>query len=144
MMPAPREIVIGGSGTVHTSALAKDAEISIGGSGSVEALHDRSRPSRSDDRGIGRRTRQRHRARARASLVGSGDAEMPGLKVDKAGDFNCRIGQHDVRLDGEVRADIMGSGNVTVRAARAVGSRRWDRHADLVKRGDCRVIDSMA
>jgi cytoskeletal protein CcmA (bactofilin family) len=126
-MPAPREIVVGGSGTVHADALAKDAEISIGGSGSVEAPKIAVDSLEVTIAGSGD-VRAGGTARdLEISLVGSGDADMPGLKADKAEVSIAGSGSATFASDGEVRADIMGSGNVTVRGGarcrvKAIGS----------------------
>lgn len=114
-MPAPREIVIGGSGNVHTDALAKDSEISIGGSGSVEA------PSIAVDTlevsiaGSGDVHAAGTVRDLEISLAGSGDADMPGLKAEKADISIAGSGSTTFSSDGEVRANIIGSGDVTVR-----------------------------
>lgn len=116
-MPAPREIVVGGSGTVHTTALAKEAEISIGGSGTVEA------PSIAVDSlevsiaGSGDVRASGTARELEISLAGSGDADMPGLKAEKADISIAGSGNTTLSSDGEVRANIVGSGNVTVRGS---------------------------
>ena len=114
-MPAPRTITVGGSGTIYTDALARDAEINIGGSGSIEA------PSIEVDRlevsiaGSGDFRAGGTAKTLEVSLAGSGDADMPGLKADKVEVSIAGSGSATFASDGEVKASIMGSGDVTVR-----------------------------
>jgi hypothetical protein len=114
-MPAPREIVIGGSGTVHVDALAKSAEISIGGSGSVEASAidcDSVEVSIAGSGDVNAGGRVEH---LEISVAGSGNADMPGLKADNVEVSIAGSGNATFASDGTVEANIMGSGNVTVR-----------------------------
>jgi hypothetical protein len=116
-MPAPREIVIGGSGTVHADALAKDAEISIGGTGSVEAPRIAVDSLEIAIAGTGD-VRAGGTARdLEVSLAGTGNADMPNLKVEKAEVSIAGTGGAMFASDGEVNASIVGSGNVTVRGS---------------------------
>jgi hypothetical protein len=114
-MPAPREIVIGGSGTIHTDALAKDAEVAIGGSGSLEAPAIAVDSLEVTIAGSGDINAGGTARDLELTLAGSGDAQMPGLKVEKADISIAGSGSATLASDGEVHASIMGSGNVTVR-----------------------------
>jgi hypothetical protein len=114
-MPAPREIVVGGAGTVNTDALAKSAEISIGGSGNVEAPTidgDSLEVSIAGSGNVSAGGRVEH---LEISLAGSGNADMPGLKADNVEVSIAGSGSATFGSDGTVEASIMGSGNVTVR-----------------------------
>lgn len=116
-MPAPREIVIGGSGTVHADALAKDAEVAIGGSGSLVAPKlavDSLEISIAGSGGVRAGGTAR---RLEISLAGSGDADLAELKVGRAEVSIAGSGSATFASDGEVEASIMGSGNVTVRGS---------------------------
>lgn len=116
-MPAPREIVVGGSGTVHTDALAKDAEISIGGSGSVEAPSIDVESLEVSIAGSGDVRAGGTAKTLVISLAGSGNADLAGLKADKAELSIAGSGSAAFASDGEVEANIMGSGDVTVRGS---------------------------
>lgn len=116
-MPAPRRLVLGGSGKLFSETLAKEAEITIAGSGRIET------------RGIDVDTLEvsiagsgRYRANGRAgkldlSIAGSGDGDLKGLKVGKADVSIAGSGDAVFESDGKVNASIMGSGNVTVRGS---------------------------
>jgi carbon monoxide dehydrogenase subunit G len=114
-MPPPRTITVGGSGTVYTDALARNAEINIGGSGSVEA------PSVEADRlevsiaGSGDFRAGGAAGSLEISLAGSGDADLAGLRADNADVSIAGSGSATFASDGEVKVRIMGSGDVTVR-----------------------------
>lgn len=116
-MPAPREIVIGGSGTIHADTLAKDAEVAIGGSGSLEAPAIAVDTLEVTIAGSGDINAGGTARDLELTLAGSGDAQMANLKVEKADISIAGSGSTTFASDGEVRASIMGSGNVTVRGS---------------------------
>jgi len=114
-MPAPREILVGGSGSVHTNALAREAELSIGGSGSVEAPSIAADSLEVSIAGSGDVHAAGTVRDLEISLAGSGDADMPGLKADKVKVSIAGSGSATFSSDGEVHANIIGSGDVNVR-----------------------------
>ena len=116
-MPAPSHLILAGSGAIVCDALAKDAEVTIAGSGGVktggidiEALEVRMI-------GSGSYRASGKVGRLDLSIAGSGDAKMTKLKVDEAEISIAGSGNVEFRSDGKVNAKIMGSGNVTVRGS---------------------------
>jgi hypothetical protein len=114
-MPAPREVVVGGSGSVHTSTLAKNAEIAIGGSGRFEAGAIKVDSLEISIAGSGSVRASGTARDLEISLAGSGDADLAELKAERAEVSIAGSGSATFASDGEVEANIMGSGNVTVR-----------------------------
>lgn len=116
-MPALRHIVMAGSGQVHADTMAKNAEVAIAGSGSVETSGLDVDSLEVSVAGSGS-----YRASGRAStldlnIAGSGSAKLKGLKTDSADISIAGSGDADFASDGNVKANIMGSGNVTVRGS---------------------------
>ena len=113
-MPAPKEIVIGGSGTVKTPALASTASVNIGGSGTVE--FGRVAAEKLDINIGGNGTVQgAGTAKALEVLIGgSGKVMMPQLKADKAEVSIGGSGDVAFASDGTVEANIGGAGDVRV------------------------------
>jgi hypothetical protein len=113
-MPAPREVVIGGSGKITAQSLASQADINIGGSGSV--LFERVAAERLGiNIGGSGSVQGAGTAKTLEILIGgSGKVAMPGLKADTA-EVNIG-GSGDVAFasDGTVEANIGGAGDVRV------------------------------
>lgn len=93
-MPAPRSIVVAGSGSVEVPTMASEAEVTIAGSGKVAAAGTAER--------------------LELNVVGSGSGEMAGLKVDRAEVTVAGSGDTSFASDGTVEANIVGSGDVRV------------------------------
>lgn len=113
-MPLPEEIVIAGSGTATLPGMARKAEVTIGGSGTVDTGKLDGDSLAITIGGSGKVKASGKVERMEINVGGSGKAEMAGLKVDKA-EINVG-GSGDVRFasDGEVEAHIAGSGDITV------------------------------
>lgn len=114
-MPAPREVVMAGSGKIVTANLASKAEVTVAGSGTIE-----SNALASDKLDLTIAGSGNFRAAGAVKLLdmtiaGSGSAQMDALKVDKADVSIAGSGSTAFSSDGEVDASIMGSGNVTVK-----------------------------
>lgn len=114
-MPAPREVVMAGSGKITTANLASKAEVTVAGSGTIEStavegeLLDLTIAGSGNFRAAGKvKTLD-------LTIAGSGSAQMDALKVEKADVSIAGSGSTAFASDGEVEASIMGSGNVTVK-----------------------------
>lgn len=114
-MPAPREVVMAGSGKITTTNLASKAEVTVAGSGTIEST---AIAGESLDLNIGGSGNFRGAGNVKTldlNIAGSGSAELDALKVDKAEVSIMGSGSTTFASDGEVEASIMGSGSVTVR-----------------------------
>lgn len=113
-MPPPREIVIGGSGSVQAQSLASTAEINIGGSGSVQFQRVAAEKLGINIGGSGS-VQGAGTAKALEVLIGgSGKIIMPGLKADTAEVSIGGSGDVAFASDGTVEANIGGAGDVRV------------------------------
>ena len=127
-MPAPRELSMGGSGSIHADSLDGDhAQISIAGSGSIETPVVATRALAVNIAGSGAYRAAGSAATLDLNLLGSGNATMDALKAEKASVSVAGSGAGGFASDGTVSASIVGSGTVRVhgRAActvSAVGS----------------------
>lgn len=114
-MPAPREIVMAGSGKISAASLASKAEVTVAGSGTIEST---AIAGDSLDLTIAGSGNFRGAGSVKAldmTIAGSGSAQMDALKVDKAEVSIAGSGDASFASDGEVDASIMGSGSVTVK-----------------------------
>lgn len=116
-MPAPARLVLGGSGKLYGDALAKDAEITIAGSGKIETKGIEVDTLEVSIAGSGRYRASGKAAKLDLSIAGSGDGDFRGLQVGKADVSIAGSGEAIFESDGKVNASIMGSGNVTVRGS---------------------------
>lgn len=113
-MPAPGSIVVAGSGKVQTGAMARNAEVVIAGSGSAIG---RDLDVDSLDLNIAGSGSYTANGKARAldlSIAGSGSASLKDMTVEKADVSIAGSGDGVFRSDGNVAANIMGSGVVRV------------------------------
>jgi DUF4097 and DUF4098 domain-containing protein YvlB len=113
-MPPPSELIIAGAGEIEAQSLASEAEVSIGGSGTVTfgkvALE-------SLGINIGGSGRIRGAGTAKVlevNIGGSGDVELAGLKADTAEVSIGGSGDVTFASDGTVEANIAGAGDVKV------------------------------
>lgn len=114
-MPAARQIVLAGSGSVDAPAMASEAEIVVAGSGKVAV--GRFAASKLSVNLVGSGTLE---AAGTAdslafNIMGSGRLDGRGLKVDSAEINIAGSGRGEFASDGEVTANVAGSGDVTVR-----------------------------
>ncbi|MEO0062169.1 MAG: hypothetical protein RLZZ08_729 [Pseudomonadota bacterium] len=116
-MPAPRKLVVAGSGSITASALADEAEVSIAGSGDLATSVVAARKLDVSIAGSGRYTAAGTVETLDLSIAGSGSGRMEGLKAGKASVSIAGSGDATFASDGAVDASIMGSGMVTVRGA---------------------------
>lgn len=114
-MPAPKEIVIAGSGTVKTPSLARRTDINIGGSGTVEFGRVAADKLGINIGGSGTVIGGGGTAESLEILIGgSGKITMPQLKADKAEVSIGGSGDVAFASDGTVEANIGGAGDVNV------------------------------
>jgi len=114
-MPAPKTLTMAGSGKINAAALAKDAKITIAGSGDIETPNVAGDKLHLTIAGSGSYRGAGNVTALDVSIVGSGSAAMDALKTDKADLTIAGSGDSSFASDGEVKAKIMGSGSVTVR-----------------------------
>lgn len=114
-MPAPKTLTMAGSGKINAAALAKEAKVTIAGSGDIETPNVASDKLDLTIAGSGSYRGAGNVAALDVSIVGSGSAAMDALKTDKADLTIAGSGNSTFASDGEVKAKIMGSGSVTVR-----------------------------
>lgn len=113
-MPAPKEIIIGGSGTVKAPALANDADINIGGSGTVDFGTFKGQTLGINIGGSGTVRGAGTAKELKVLIGGAGEIDMPGLKADKAEVTIGGSGDVAFASDGTVEANIGGAGDVKV------------------------------
>lgn len=114
-MPAPKELVIAGSGSIRADALARDAKVNIAGSGQIETPYV---AGESLDLNIGGSGTYRASGSVRSLKVvvaGSGSAALDTLRTEKATVTIAGSGDTAFTSDGDVKATIMGSGEVRVK-----------------------------
>jgi hypothetical protein len=113
-MPPPESLVIAGSGTVRAPTLARDAEISIGGSGDVSVERIASGTLEVNIGGSGSIKGAGTADRLEINIGGSGDVDLAGLKADRAEVNIGGAGDVAFASDGTVEASIAGSGDIRV------------------------------
>ena len=113
-MPKPEEVVIAGSGTATLPGMASKAEVTIGGSGTID-VGTLSGESLEITIGGSGTVKAKGTVKSLTMTVGgSGKAEMADLKVDKAEINVGGSGDAQFASDGEVEANIAGSGDIVV------------------------------
>jgi cytoskeletal protein CcmA (bactofilin family) len=113
-MPAPREVVIAGSGTIKAAGLASTSEIVIGGAGTVEFGEVAAEKLGINIGGSGTVRGAGTVKRLEVNIGGTGDVELPGLKADDAEVAIGGSGDVAFASDGTVEANIAGAGDVKV------------------------------
>lgn len=128
-MPAPETLVAAGSGTIRAEGIAPQAEVTIAGTGDVETLAVAAKSLEVTIAGSGSYRAAGTADKLDMTIAGSGDAAMEGLKAHSAKITIAGSGRSRFASDGEVNADILGSGEVRVQgpakcAVKATGSGR--------------------
>lgn len=114
-MPAPKQVMMAGSGKVVAATLARSAKVTVAGSGLVETASldgdslELTIAGSGSYRGAGKVTA------LDLNVAGSGAAQLDALRVDKAKVSIAGSGGVAFTSDGEVDAKIMGSGEVKVK-----------------------------
>ena len=113
-MAAPRELIIGGSGTIEAQRLAANAELAMGGSGVITFTEFTGERLEISIGGSGKVKGAGTAQRLEVNIGGKGDVDLAGLKADR-GEVSIG-GSGDVAFasDGTVEASIAGSGTVRV------------------------------
>ena len=114
-MPAPKTLTMAGSGKINAATIAREAKVTIAGSGDIETPQVASDKLDLTIAGSGSYRGAGNVRALEVSIVGSGSAAMDALKTDKADLTIAGSGNSTFASDGEVKAKIMGSGSVTVR-----------------------------
>lgn len=114
-MPAPREVVLAGSGKLAAAALAPAAKVTVAGSGTVDAASVGADSLDLNIAGSGRFQGAGVTRKLDMTVAGSGSADMAALKIDTAKVTIAGSGDATFASDGDVDATIMGSGSVTVK-----------------------------
>jgi hypothetical protein len=114
-MPAPGKLVAAGSGRIRSDALAKEADVTLAGSGDIETMKVAADRLKVTIAGSGTYRAAGTATHLDLNIVGSGDAAMDALKADNAKIKIAGSGRSTFSSDGEVSANIVGSGKVTVR-----------------------------
>lgn len=113
-MPSLRSIVLAGSGTVEAASLTGDAEVTIAGSGKVRTAQVAAGSFTMTVAGSGSYAASGSAESLELSLVGSGRSDMADLTVGSADVTIAGSGAAKFASDGDVEANIIGSGEVTV------------------------------
>ncbi|MGB3796755.1 MAG: head GIN domain-containing protein [Alteraurantiacibacter sp.] len=116
-MPAPESLVMAGSGTMTTDAMANHSEIVIAGSGNLQADGIAAKEMDVTIAGSGSLEASGSVARLELDIAGSGSAAMTRLQVDDAEISVAGSGGAEFASDGNVEASIAGSGSVRVRGS---------------------------
>lgn len=113
-MPPPKEVVIAGSGTIKAQSLASEADVSIGGTGTVEFGQVAAETLGINIGGSGSIKGAGTVKRLEVNIGGAGDVLMPALKADSAEVSIGGTGDVAFASDGDVTANIAGAGDVQV------------------------------
>ncbi len=116
-LPAPRKLVLAGSGRVTAAKLARDGKISVAGSGRLEVADVDGGRLKVSVAGSGRLAIDGRADALDLSIAGSGSCDGEGLTVEKAAVHIAGSGDAIFTCNGEVSAHLMGSGNVIVRGS---------------------------
>jgi hypothetical protein len=113
-MPAPKEVIIGGAGTIKAQGLASEADINIGGTGLVEFGQIASQRLGINIGGSGTVRGAGTVKELEVLIGGTGEVELPAVKADKAEVTIGGSGDVAFASDGTVEANIFGAGDVKV------------------------------
>jgi hypothetical protein len=116
-MPAPRKLVVAGSGRMTSERLAGKAEVAVAGSGTLETPAVDAISLEVSIAGSGSYSAAGRAGHLELSIAGSGSGDMAKLKAEGAEINIAGSGNAEFASDGDVEANIMGSGNVTVRGS---------------------------
>lgn len=115
-VPGARRLTLAGSGNMHAATLRADkARITIAGSGKVDVPVVETDDLNVELAGSGDFKAGGMAKSLRLSLAGSGSADMAGLKVESAKIDVAGSGSANFASDGQITANIIGSGEVRVK-----------------------------
>lgn len=113
-MPPPSELVIAGAGSISADSLASEAEVTIGGSGTVTFGKAAAEKLGINIGGKGTVKGAGTAKVLEINIGGSGNVELGGLKADTAEVSIGGNGDVEFASDGAVVAKIAGSGDINV------------------------------
>ena len=113
-MPAAREFVLAGSGDIQAPSMVDKAEVNIAGSGNVAVAKVAAERFNVNVMGSGTLSAAGTAERLDFNVAGSGKLAARGLKVKRAEINIAGSGGGEFASDGTVRANVAGSGDVTV------------------------------
>lgn len=116
-MPPPGSLVMAGSGTMSTDAMADRPDIVIAGSGTITASGIEAEQMEVTVAGSGTVNASGSTDRLELTVAGSGSADMADLQVGDAEVSVAGSGDASFASDGSVEASIVGSGTVRVRGS---------------------------
>lgn len=114
-MPAPREVTMAGSGKISAPALARDAKVTVLGSGRIDVQNVEGGKLEATLPGSGTFRAAGNVDDLELTILGSGSAELDAVKTPKAKVTIMGSGGATFASDGDVDATIMGSGSVKVK-----------------------------
>lgn len=114
-MPALREVTMAGSGRIVLETLAKEASINITGSGTIESGAIETDKLDVNIAGSGSYRAAGNARKLKLNVLGSGSSQLDALRVETADVDVAGSGHAAFASDGEVKANILGSGEVRVR-----------------------------
>lgn len=114
-MPAPKEVTMAGSGKINAPALARDAKVTVLGSGRIDAQNVQGGKLHVTLPGSGTFRAAGNVDDLDLTILGSGSAELDAVKTPKAKVTIMGSGGAAFASDGDVDATIMGSGSVKVK-----------------------------
>ncbi len=114
-MPAPRELTLAGSGKITAPGMAGDAKVTVAGSGTIEAGSIAADKLNLTIAGSGDFHAAGTVRELKMTIAGSGSAHADALKAETAKVTIAGSGDAAFSSDGEVNAEIMGSGEVRVK-----------------------------
>lgn len=113
-MPAPREIILAGSGEVDAPVLAEKADVNMAGSGTVRVAKVAATSLSVNVMGSGKLEAGGTAEKLDFNVAGSGQLAARKLKVERAEINIAGSGGGEFASDGKVTANVAGSGEVTV------------------------------
>lgn len=113
-MPAPREIVLAGSGEIDAPAVAEKADVNMAGSGTVRVAKVAASRLSVNVMGSGKLEAAGVAEKLDFNVAGSGQLAARKLKVERADINIAGSGGGEFASDGKVTANVAGSGEVTV------------------------------
>lgn len=113
-MPAAREFDLLGSGNIEAPSMVERAEVNIAGSGNVAVAKMAAERLNVNVMGSGTLSTAGTAERLDFNVAGTGRLAARGLKVERAGVNIAGSGGGEFASDGQVNANVAGSGTVTV------------------------------
>ncbi|MCV0383263.1 MAG: DUF2807 domain-containing protein [Erythrobacter sp.] len=114
-MPSPRNFSIAGSGEVEAASLSgDDAGINLAGSGKLRIARVAAGKLEANIAGSGSVDASGQAERLDLNIMGTGALRMAGLHAEEANVSIAGSGEGEFASDGEVEANIAGSGTVVV------------------------------